>query len=569
MPVDPPTSDRDEQLFELLDSYVNSLSGSNGDLPDPPEELIEAFPDLAGLLDCLETLDELALQGIGTVPPKGRKPSAEEIFVPSVTPGASVDVSAYEPLSTQLPCDFGRYELVQEIGRGGMGIVYLARQKQLDATVALKLVGRSRFASADEVRRFYAEARAAAGLTHPHIVSVHDVGEWQGEHFLTMDYVEGKSLAERLQDGPLPPREAAELLLTVSRAVAYLHQQKIVHRDLKPSNIMLGADSEPHVTDFGLAKVFEGDSRETATGTIIGTPAYMAPEQASGRTSEVSPLSDVYSLGAILYEMLTGQPPFAEENPLDTLLQVIESTPDPLRRHNPGVPVELEAICLHCLEKDPTDRFRSAEALATELDHYLKGEPVELPARSLWDRVIRWARREPAMASRLGVLTVATLIVQAYYQLGGHDDLWQHVEVMGVLLFWIVLSFACQMLQWRADWEMTARYLWSLSDAVCYTAVLCLADGPLGPVVVGYPVLIVGSGLWASEQLVWFMTAVTSMAYVALCWVRNDGSLAYDPQSFWHYPVIFGFSLIATGVIVASQVRRLRMLSRYFERRRM
>ena len=568
MSDDPPSSDRDEQLFELLNGYVNALTGTNGEIPDPPQELIEAFPELSEMLDCLDTLDELALPGAASNPSNERKPYADETFAPPSTPGIDRDLNTDQSPAAPSPCDFGRYELIREIGRGGMGIVYLARQKQLNATIALKLVGRSRFASVDEIRRFYTEARAAAGLRHPNIVCVHDVGEWQGEHFLSMDYVKGASLAEHLQNGPLTPREAAGLLLIVTKAVAYLHQQKIIHRDLKPSNIMLDADGEPHVTDFGLAKVFDGDSRETASGTIIGTPAYMAPEQASGRTSEVSQLSDVYSLGAILYEMLTGQPPFAEENPLDTLLQVIESTPDPLRRHNPNIPPELEAVCLHCLEKDPSDRFDSADALATQLDNYLKGELVELPARSLWDRTVRWAKREPALASRMGVLVVASLIVQTYYQMGGHDDLRQHFEVMSVMGIWIVLSFACQLMQSKESWEMTARYLWWLSDAVCYTAVLCLADGPLGPVVVGYPVLIAGSGLWARERLVWFMTAVTTISYIALGWVRNDGWRVADPQSFWHYPIIFGISLIATGVIVAFQVRRLRMLSRYFERRR-
>ncbi|MEZ6144329.1 MAG: serine/threonine-protein kinase [Planctomycetaceae bacterium] len=467
--------------------------------------------------------------------------------------------------SVHWPCDFGRYELIREVGRGGMGIVYLARQKQLNAMVALKLVGRSQFASAEEVRRFYSEARAAAGLRHPNIVSVHDVGDCHGQHYLTMDFVGGGNLADRLQHGPLDPREAAELLLTVARAVEYLHRHKIVHRDLKPSNIMLDEESIPHVTDFGLAKVFEGDSRETASGTIIGTPAYMAPEQALGQSSHVLPQSDVYSLGSILYEMLTGQPPFAEDNPLDTLLQVIEATPDPMRRLNPHIPQDLEAICQHCLEKNPDDRFASAEALAAELDHFLKGEPVELPPRSLWDRAVRWTRREPAMASRLGVLTVASTIIQMYYQLGGHRDLQQHLEVMGVMGLWIVLSFICMRLQWKEEWETFARFLWCTADAVCYTAVLCLADAdaPLGPVLIGYPVLIIGAGLWSQIRLVTFMTVVTTISYAFLAWLRNGYA------THWHYPVIFMASLIGTGFIVAYQVYRLRMLSRYFERRRL
>ncbi|MGE0379058.1 MAG: serine/threonine-protein kinase, partial [Planctomycetaceae bacterium] len=320
-------SDREQQLFELLDDYVGSLQGRLAEVPDPPEELLAAFPELGELLDCLDSLDSFALPSAnGGDPPEDGSASLvnAETFVPSATPGRIVPLDGTAAAESSGLREFGRYELLEEVGRGGMGVVYRARQKALGATVALKLVRWSQFASADEIRRFYAEARAAAGLRHPNIVSVHDVGEYLGQHYLTMDFVESGSLAERLQSGPLEPREAAELLLTIARAVGYLHQHKIVHRDLKPSNILLDEQGAPYVTDFGLAKVFEGDSAETASGTIIGTPSYMAPEQAAGKSAEVSPQSDVYSLGTILYEMLTGRPPFAEDNPLDTLLQVLD-----------------------------------------------------------------------------------------------------------------------------------------------------------------------------------------------------------------------------------------------------
>ncbi|MGE4000207.1 MAG: serine/threonine-protein kinase [Planctomycetaceae bacterium] len=558
-------SDREQQLFELLDDYVGSLQGRLAEVPDPPEELLAAFPELGELLDCLDSLDSFALPSAnGGDPPEDGSASLvnAETFVPSATPGRIVPLDGTAAAESSGLREFGRYELLEEVGRGGMGVVYRARQKALGATVALKLVRWSQFASADEIRRFYAEARAAAGLRHPNIVSVHDVGEYLGQHYLTMDFVESGSLAERLQSGPLEPREAAELLLTIARAVGYLHQHKIVHRDLKPSNILLDEQGAPYVTDFGLAKVFEGDSAETASGTIIGTPSYMAPEQAAGKSAEVSPQSDVYSLGTILYEMLTGRPPFAEDNPLDTLLQVLDAVPEPLRKRNPNVPRDLEAICLRCLEKSPHDRWNSAAELAAELDHFLQDEPVRLPTTSPVERLIRWARREPALASRLGVLSVATVIVQLYYQLGGHRDLSQHLQVMGLMVLWTAISFACQRLLDRDEWERFVPYLWAVADAVCYTAVLLLADGPLGPVLIGYPVLIAGAGLWAEVRLVWFMTGVTMLSYAVLAANR------YDPVMPWHYPLIFAIALVGTGFIVAYQVRRLRALTRYFERQR-
>lgn len=553
-------SDREQQLFQLLDDYVGSLAGRLSGIPDPPDELLAAYPELGELLDCLDALDSLAIPvpDRAATPEHRQSPPAESGRQSG--PMNSTETAPGLPLPG--PQDFGRYELVEEVGRGGMGVVYRARQKALGATVALKLVRGSQFASRDEIRRFYAEARAAAAIRHPHIVSVHDVGEFLGQHFLTMDFVEAGSLADRLESGPLDPREAAELLLIVARAVDYLHRHRIVHRDLKPSNILLDEQGTPHVTDFGLAKVFDADCAETASGTIIGTPSYMAPEQAAGRSAGVSPQCDVYSLGAILYEMLTGRPPFAEENPLDTLLQVLEAAPEPLHQRNPRVPRDLEAICLRCLEKSPQDRWTSAADLATELEHFLRDEPVRLPPTSPLDRLRRWARREPALASRLSVLLVATVIVQLYYQLGGHRDLHQHLEVMGLMVLWTVLSFVFQRLLTRADWEPIVPYLWATADAACYTAVLLLADGPLGPVLIGYPVLIAGSGLWAEVRLVWFMTAITTLSFAALAAAR------LEPETPWHYMVIFAISLIGTGGIVAYQVQRLRSLTRYFERRK-
>ncbi len=315
-------NDRDLELFELLDKYVSMLGeqDSSSRTCMAPEALLKAHPDLAGLLQCLDTLDSLAI-----APVHDRAGATADDALDAVSDDSAA--GEVRGRGTGRPDEFGRYQLLGEIGRGGMGVIYRARQTMLGSDVALKMIRSNHLASADEIRRFYQEARAAAGLRHPNIVSVHDVGDVDGQHFLTMDFVDGGSLADLLRTGPLDPELAAELLLTVAQAVQYLHDHQVIHRDLKPSNILLDAGGQPSVTDFGLAKVFHGDSQETASGTILGTPSYMSPEQAAGRAALVSPRSDVYSLGAILYEMLTGRAPFNSENPLDTVLQVLESEP--------------------------------------------------------------------------------------------------------------------------------------------------------------------------------------------------------------------------------------------------
>ena len=273
--------------------------------------------------------------------------------------GGSADTDLDSPAieNQDLPRDFGPYELLEEIGRGGMGVVYKARQKALDRIVAVKMILATHLASPEHIRRFQVEAWAAARLRHANITQIHDVGQHHGQHYFTMEYIEGESLAQRIARQRLSFDAIVRLLSIVARAVDHLHAQGVVHRDLKPSNILLDRDDQPYVTDFGLAKVFVPGSEATATGVIAGTPSYMAPEQASGHSSEVGPATDIYSLGAILYELLTGEPPFRQENPLDTLLDILGREPRYPRQLNPRVPHGLELICLKCLAKSPADRY--------------------------------------------------------------------------------------------------------------------------------------------------------------------------------------------------------------------
>jgi serine/threonine-protein kinase len=424
------------------------------------------------------------------------------------------------------------------------------------------MIRSSQLASVDEIRRFYQEAKAAAGLNHSHIVKVHDVGECEGQHFLAMDLVDGETLAE-LSDGgrPTDPQRAAEIMADVARAVAYLHSKGIVHRDLKPSNILLNADGTPYVTDFGLAKLLSGDSRQTTTGTIIGTPSYMAPEQAGGHSRRVTTASDVYSLGAILYELLTGRPVFHEDNPLDTLLCVLEREPLLPRRLNPRVPADLEQVCLRCLEKDPARRYPSAAALAEDLERFQQSEPIQVPAVSLFHRLQRWVRREPALVSRLLGLSIVTAIVQVNYWFTAVRQR-QHWSIMAVLATWAALSFILQRLLGKDKVARFVPFCWAATDAVLFTALLTLAEGPVDALLAGYPLLVAASGLWFRVRLVWFMTGVCLAAFVYL--LTTD---RLDPTLPTHYPGIFVAITLISGAIVAYQVYRIRVLSKYFERK--
>jgi predicted Ser/Thr protein kinase len=286
---------------------------------------------------------------------------------------------------------FGDYELLEEIARGGMGVVYKARQVSLNRPVALKMILAGQLASPEDVRRFRAEAEAAANLRHPNIVGIHEVGEHQGQHYFSMDYVEGRSLAELLRDGPLPADRAARYVRTVAEAIHHAHKQGTLHRDLKPSNVLIDADDRPLVTDFGLAKKIEGGAGPTAPGQILGTPSFMPPEQAAGRP--LGPAADVYSLGALLYALVTGRPPFQSDNTLDTLLQVLHNEPVPPRLLNPKIPADLETVCLKCLEKEPARRYGSAQELADDLGRFLAGEPVRARPPTLPFALRAWVRQ--------------------------------------------------------------------------------------------------------------------------------------------------------------------------------
>lgn len=278
--------------------------------------------------------------------------------------------------SIRLPTTVGDYELLEEIGRGGMGVVFRARQISLDREVAVKMILRGRLASEADLQRFLAEASATARLEHPHIVPIYDVGDVEGRPFFSMKYIEGETLADRLRRGPLAQREAAALVAELARAIGFAHRQGILHRDLKPSNVLLAKDGSSLISDFGLAKRVGTKVDLTRSGMLVGTPAYMSPEQAGGRRASVGPASDVYSLGCVLYAALTGRPPFVADSPMELVMLVIEQEPTAPRVLRPSLDRDLEMITIRCLQKPADLRYATADALADDLEAYLADERV-------------------------------------------------------------------------------------------------------------------------------------------------------------------------------------------------
>ncbi|TWU22579.1 Serine/threonine-protein kinase PknB [Bythopirellula polymerisocia] len=308
--------------------------------------------------------------------------------------------------------EIGEYKLLEQLGRGGMGVVYKAYQEKLRRTVALKVIGSGSLCSPEDIARFHIEAEAAARLNHPGIVPVYDVGQHEGTHYYSMECIEGQSLAKNIgaHNPRLDPRRATQLIEKVCRAVQYAHDRAVIHRDLKPANIMLDKEGQPRLTDFGLAKVLQEEEGLTMTGQVMGTPNYMAPEQAKGQVDRISNRTDVYSLGATLYALLSGAPPFVGKNLMETLRKVESATPEPLSFHGSPVSLDLWTICEKSLAKRPEDRYESAGAMADDLQRYLSGFPITARAVGPWMRTYRWCQRNTLVAALIGAV-VGTMLV--------------------------------------------------------------------------------------------------------------------------------------------------------------
>jgi serine/threonine protein kinase len=309
----------------------------------------------------------------------------------------------------------GDYELLEEIAQGGMGIVWKARQNSLNRIVAVKTIRAGALAGPEEVQRFLREAESAANLQHPNIVAIHEVGEHGGQYYYAMDFVDGRDLGTLVQNGPLPPQRAARYVKIIADAIHFAHQRGTLHRDLKPLNVLIDAADEPRITDFGLAKRSTDDSRLTQPGVVMGSPSYMPPEQASGRHDQIGPASDVYSLGAILYELLAARPPFQGPTALATMRLALEFEPVGPRRVNRDIPPDLETICLKCLEKSPGNRYSSAQALAEDLGRFQRGQPVVARPASFMRKTISWVGRHPGLLAATTALIILGLIFGGVY----------------------------------------------------------------------------------------------------------------------------------------------------------
>jgi tRNA A-37 threonylcarbamoyl transferase component Bud32 len=427
--MEPAPPSREQRVDQAIAEYLEAVEA--GSAPDN-DSFLARHPDLRAELSVFLADRERFAAAAG---PRGPAAAAAS-EAPTLGPGDANSTSP-PPAAAQ---PFGDYELLQEIARGGMGVIYRARQVSLNRIVALKMIRAGELATPADVQRFRLEAEAAALLDHPNIVPIYEVGEHQGQQFFSMKLIEGGGLASRVGDRApgarkLKQREAARLLALVARAVHFAHQRGILHRDLKPANVLVDDRGQPYVTDFGLAKRVQQDAGMTQSGVIVGTPAYMAPEQAAARKG-LTTAADVYGLGAILYELLTGRPPFQGATALDVLLQVLEQEPARPRALAPGLDRDLESICLKCLEKEPSRRYASAAALADDLERWLEGRPIQARASGALERAIKWARRQPAVALLGGIIIALSLAGVASLLAGGGTAL-----LVVIALVWLAALF--------------------------------------------------------------------------------------------------------------------------------
>ncbi len=491
-----------------------------------------------------------------TANPPSKGPPGEPISTLTIGPEAFVRVRY-----------FGDYELLEEIARGGRGVVWKARQSSLNRTVAVKMILAGKLAGEAEVQRFRREAEAAANLQHPNIVAIHEVGEHEGQHYYSMDYVQGRDLAALVREsGPLPSARAAECLKTIAEAVHFAHHRGTLHRDLKPQNVLMDAAGVPHIADFGLAKFVERDDSLTKTGATMGSPSYMPPEQAAGHFDQVGPHSDVYSLGAILYELLTGRPPFRAETAVATMRLVMESDPVPPRKLNPGVPPDLETICLKCLEKNPVRRYPSANALAEELGRFLKHEPIQAVPVSAIRKTESWVRRNAWTLMAAGLLMLMVLAGWLYWELHSLDSLFDnlftrhHPDLRGqefqtwdndMSLLLLILACACSACRQGGlvtkavtNWKLMSQRTIGLGPTRQVSQRMRVVYGLIGAAGLGITVFycakIIETGAWYAPQnsigtigweIVWPIVLVWPIVCLSLSLLFR---MARDYQKFVH-----------------------------------
>ncbi len=431
---------REEQLHELLAGYYEVAErGERVDRRDLLDRHPDFAADLADFFSVQDQLHRLAEPLRPQEPGGANGQNGTDRIDPDPLATIVAELASLPP-APEGDHDLRDYDVLDEIARGGMGVVYRARQRSLNRLVALKVIRDGVSATEDDARRFRNEAEAVANLDHPHIVPIYEVGDHRGCRFFSMKLVEGGNLAERLAEFSAQPRDAARLMVTVARAVHHAHERGILHRDLKPSNILIDGQGHPLVADFGLARRVEADSELTQTGAVLGTPSYMAPEQATGRKGAVTTATDVHGLGAVLYALLTGKPPFRGDSPLETLERVREHVPEPPSAVRTGTDRDLETICLKCLEKDPRQRYASAEAVAEDLERWLAGRSILARPAGRAERAWRWCRRHPLPTALLLFTAVLASLIVAGLVLGARARQTIHTLNDGLLTSERVLS---------------------------------------------------------------------------------------------------------------------------------
>ncbi len=554
---------RDERLAEILAGLVEQArDGKAADV----EDAARANPDLAGELRELWAVAAMA----DAFASADDADPALATFVPEAARDGRNAASA----SGQ----FADYDLLEKIGEGGMGVVFKARQRSLGRIVALKMIHPGGLTSASEMARFRAEAAAAAHLEHPQIVPVYEVGEHEGQPYFSMKFVAGTTLARKLDAGPLAPREAALLLLPVCRAIAHAHEQGIIHRDLKPSNILIDADGQPLVGDFGLAKrmdVARGAEQSptaealTRTGAILGTPSYMSPEQAAGSRGTVGPASDIYSLGAILYQCLTGRPPFQAASALDVVMMVLEQDPVLPRALNPRADPDLEMIALKCLQKPAELRYKSAAALADDLAAYLANEPISARSTNVTQLVSRMLREthHAGILENWGLLWMWHSLVLLVLCLVTNALQWRDVTSRTPYVgLWVVGLGAWAGIFWslrrRAGpitfVERQIAHVWGASMiASCLLFVVETLLGmpvlTLSPVLplVGAMVFVIKAGILSGAF--YFQAAANFAVAILMAWIRREGLPDYGLTL---YGLVASASFFIPGIKYYRQQQR-------------
>ena len=458
-----------------------------------------------------------------------------------------------------VPSEFGDYQLLEKIAQGGMGVVYRAQQVSLNRVVAIKMILAGQFAGPESVKRFEVEARAAGSLDHPGIVPVHEIGCFENQHYFVMSYIDGENLAEKIARGKLDPLDAASMATRISKAMEAAHGQGIVHRDLKPGNVIIDEAGQPRITDFGLAKQVEGNDALTATGLVLGTPSYMPPEQAAGKNIGIA--ADIYSIGAILYAMLTGSAPFEGSSQLETLFQVIQEEPVPVRELDSSIPRDLEAIVMKCLEKRPADRYRSAEILSDDLQRFLRREPVQ--ARNNFSRRIRkWTIQEPVLAAHLSATVVMILFVLLNFFVFGHrgggapENLQIALRHIAILCGWAFAAFILQKAHGRYRWRTAILCVWAAINPIFLTLTIAMNEPPRGTLFSLYFLLIVSVCFFRRISLV-----IVTSAFSLLGFLIMAINLSPQEKAAPSYFVIFAVNLVLTGTLSGFLAARLKWLS--------